>query len=44
MLIDQLGRRIAHALDRVTWARDTFQFEPDPWQSRLLRSTALQVI
>jgi hypothetical protein len=40
----EIGRRIAHALDRVAWAADTFGFQPDPWQAELLRSAALQII
>src|SRR3954471_489885 len=39
-----LGRDLAHALDAVAFAEDRLGFHPDPWQSRLLRSSAKQVI
>lgn len=35
---------LAWALDPVLWARDRLGFEPDEWQSDLLRSGARQVI
>jgi hypothetical protein len=38
-----LGRRIGHALDRVAWARDVLDFQPDDWQKRLLRSESRQI-
>src|SRR3954463_377875 len=39
-----LGRDLAHALDAVAFAEDRLGFHPDPWQAKLLRSSANQVI
>jgi hypothetical protein len=35
---------LAWALDPVLWARDRLNFDPDEWQSGLLRSTSRQII
>ena len=35
---------LAHALDPVLWARDRLHFDPDEWQSGLLRSDARQIV
>jgi hypothetical protein len=39
-----LGRALAYGLDASLWARDVLDFQPDPWQEKLLRSTASQLI
>jgi hypothetical protein len=39
-LVDDL----AHALDPVLFARERLEFEPDPWQAKLLRSTSQRII
>jgi hypothetical protein len=39
MTID-LGLDLAHALDPVAFVQDRLKFEPDPWQARLLHSSA----
>jgi hypothetical protein len=38
------GRSISWALDPASFAEDRLGFYPDPWQRRLLRSTALWVL
>jgi len=35
-----LALDLAHALDPVAFVEDRLKFEPDPWQARLLRSSA----
>src|SRR5438067_7594082 len=35
-----LALDLAHALDPVAFVQDRLNFEPDPWQARLLRSRA----
>src|SRR5437016_9046144 len=35
-----LALDLAHALDPVGFVQDRLNFEPDPWQARLLRSRA----
>ena len=35
-----IGRRVAWALDAVSFAEDRLGFHPDPWQGQLLRSRA----
>src|SRR5436309_10063459 len=35
-----LALDLAHALDPVAFVQDRFNFDPDPWQARLLRSRA----
>jgi hypothetical protein len=37
---DPIGLALAYALDAALFARDRLGFSPDPWQERLLRSTA----
>ena len=34
----------AHALDAVAFAEDRLGFRPDPWQARMLRSEARQIV
>lgn len=34
-----IARRLTHALDPVTFARDALGYDPDPWQVQVLRST-----
>jgi hypothetical protein len=35
---------LAHGLDPALFCRERLDFEPDPWQARLLRSTARQCV
>src|SRR5438094_5914650 len=35
-----LALDLAHALDPVAFVQDRLNFDPDPWQARLLRSRA----
>lgn len=37
------ARALAHALDPSLWARDVLGFHAEPWQTRVLRSTASRV-
>src|SRR6516165_5482224 len=39
-----IGRALAHAIDPVLFCRERLNFEPDPWQAKLLRSNAPAVI
>jgi hypothetical protein len=39
-----LTRDLAHGLDAVAFASDRLGFDADPWQARLLRSTAPWVL
>ena len=39
-----IGRRVAWALDAVSFAEDRLNFHPDPWQRWLLRSQSQWVI
>ena len=39
-----LALDLLSALDPVTFAQDKLDFEPDPWQANLLRSTSNQVL
>jgi hypothetical protein len=41
--IDLIGA-LAHGLDPALWCRERLDFTPDPWQAKLLRSTARQCI
>jgi hypothetical protein len=41
---ESLARDLKYALDPVKFAVERLQFEPDPWQEQLLRSTAPRVI
>jgi hypothetical protein len=37
-MLSDIGRRLAWAIDPVSFAEDRLQFIPDPWQAQLLRS------
>src|SRR3712207_4427289 len=39
-----LARELRHALDPVAFARERLGFEPDPWQERVLWSSARQIL
>jgi hypothetical protein len=39
-----MARELRHALDPVAFARERLGFEPDPWQARVMRSAARQVL
>ena len=39
-----LGRAVSWALDAVSFVEDRLGFCPDPWQARVLRSRAPQII
>jgi hypothetical protein len=39
-----MARELRHALDPVAFAEDRLKFVPDPWQSRVLRSSARQTL
>jgi len=40
----EIGRRLAWALDPVSFAADRLNFRADPWQRQLLRSRSLAVM
>jgi hypothetical protein len=42
--IDEIGLSVAYAVDAALFARDRLGFVPDPWQERLLKSTANWVL
>jgi hypothetical protein len=42
--VTDIGKRLTWAFDAVSFAEDRLQFTPDPWQARLLRSQAPQII
>jgi hypothetical protein len=39
-----MARELRHALDPVAFARERLGFEPDPWQARVMRSAARQIL
>jgi hypothetical protein len=39
-----MARALRHALDPVAFARERLGFEPDPWQARVMRSAARQIL
>lgn len=39
-----MARELAYALDPVLWAIERLGFEPDPWQCRVMRSSARQTL
>jgi hypothetical protein len=39
-----LEAAMRHALDPVAFATEVLDFHPDPWQRRVLRTGALQVL
>jgi phage FluMu gp28-like protein len=41
---DPIGLALVHALDAVAFAQDRLNFDPDPWQAKLLRSQETQII
>jgi hypothetical protein len=44
MSANEIGRRLAWALDAVSFAEDRLNFVADPWQRRLLRSRSPAVM
>ena len=39
-----MARELRYGLDAATWARECLDFEPDPWQTRVLQSSASRVL
>ncbi len=39
-----IGAELRCALDTVAFAEERLGFQPDPWQTKVMRSTAKQVL